>query len=206
VSARIVQAGYDALAPRFGEWSARVDGDPWATFVDDLAARLRPGARVLDLGCGNGEKLARLAGRGLELTGVDFSVEQLRLAEAAVPEATFVQADFTELEREPASFDAVVALYSVTHVPRERHGELFQRIRGWLQPGGLFLASLSHAGGPDWTGEWLGVEMFFSGFDADTNRRLVREAALELLRDEPVCMQEPEGEVAFLWVLARRPA
>jgi SAM-dependent methyltransferase len=205
VSARVVQAGYDALAPRFGEWSARVEGDPWASFVDDLAARLRPGARVLDLGCGNGEKLARLAGRGFELTGVDFSAQQLRLAEAAVPDATFVHADFSELELEPASLDAVVALYSVMHVPRERHGELFERIGGWLKPGGLFLASLSHVGGPDWIGDWLGVKMFFSGFDADTNRRLVGAAGLELLRDELVFMQEPEGEVGFLWVLARRP-
>ena len=98
MSARVVQAGYDALAPRFGEWSARVEGDPWASFVDDLAARLRPGARVLDLGCGNGEKLARLAGRGFELTGVDLSAQQLRLAEGAVPEATFVHADFAELD------------------------------------------------------------------------------------------------------------
>ena len=47
--------------------------------------------------------------------------------------------------------------------------------------------------------------MFFSGFDADTNRRLVREAGFELLVDELVWMQEPESEVAFLWVLARKP-
>jgi SAM-dependent methyltransferase len=201
-----VQAGYDALAPRFGEWAAQVEGDPWTRYLDDLAQRLPHGARVLDLGCGNGSKLSRLAGRGFELTGVDVSEEQLRLARAELPDATFLQADFSELDLEPESFDAVTALYSVMHVPRDEHRALFARIRNWLAPGGLFLASLSHVGGPDWTGEWLGVEMFFSGHDADTNRRLVREVGLELLGDELVFMREPDGEVGFLWVLARKPS
>jgi SAM-dependent methyltransferase len=65
---RTVQAGYDELAPRFGDWGQRIEGDPWKRFLDDLAARLPEGARVLDLGCGNGTKLARLAGR-FDLTG-----------------------------------------------------------------------------------------------------------------------------------------
>jgi hypothetical protein len=60
-------------------------------------------------------------------------------------------------------------------------------------------------GGDDWTGDWLGVPMFFSGFDADTNRRLLREAGLELILDDLIFMQEPQGDVAFLWVLARKP-
>jgi hypothetical protein len=90
-------------------------------------------------------------------------------------------------------------------VPRDRHPDLFARIRRWLRPGGLFLASLSHLGGPDRTYEWLGVDMFFSGFDAETNRRLIREAGFELVVDELVWMREPEGDAAFLWVLARKP-
>lgn len=203
---RTVEVGYDALADRFGEWMARVEGDPWERFVDELAERLPAGARVLDLGCGNGAKISRLANR-FDVTGVDISARQLRLARAAVPEATFVQADFSSLEAPAGAFDAVTAFYSIVHVPRDEQPGLLGRIRRWLKPGGLFLASLSHVGGDDRTDEWLGVEMFFSGFDAETNRRLVREAGFELLEDELVWMREPEpeGEVAFLWVLARKP-
>ena len=115
--------------------------------------------------------------------------------------------DFASLEAPAGLFDAVTAFYSIVHVPRDEQPGLLGRIRGWLKPGGLFLASMSHVGGDDRTDEWLGVEMFFSGFDAETNRRLVREAGFELLEDELVWMREPEpqGEVAFLWVLARKP-
>ena len=203
---RTVEAGYDALADRFGEWMARVEGDPWERFVDELADRLPEGARVLDLGCGNGAKTSRLADR-FEVTGVDISERQVELARAAVPGATFVQADFVELDFPAETFDAVTALYSIVHVPRDEQKPLLARILRWLKPGGLFLASMSHVGGEDRTDEWLGVPMFFSGFDAETNRRLVREAGFEVLVDDLVWMQEPEpeGEVAFLWVLARKP-
>lgn len=201
---RTVESGYDALAEGFGEWGTRVEGDPWARFVDDLAERLPAGAKVLDLGCGNGSKTARLADR-FDVTGVDISEQQLRLARDAVPKASFVQADFTELDFPAEELAAVTALYSIVHVPREEQAALFARIREWLKPGGLFLASLSHVGGEDRIDEWLGVDMFFSGFDADTNRRLVREAGFELIADELIWMREPESEVAFLWVLARKP-
>jgi SAM-dependent methyltransferase len=201
---RTVEAGYDELAPRFGEWMAGVEGDPWERFLDELTGRLEPGARVLDLGCGNGQKLARLAGR-FEVTGVDLSEEQLRLARGELPNATFVQADFAGLDFPAESFDAVTAFYSVSHVPREEHEALFARIAHWLTRGGLFLASLSANGTVDWTEEWLGVDMFFSAYDADTNRRLLRELGFELLIDEVVTMREPESDATFLWVLARKP-
>lgn len=203
---RTVEAGYDALAHRFGEWMARVEGDPWERFVDELADRLPVGARVLDLGCGNGAKISRLAAR-FDVAGVDISERQLQLARAAVPGATFVQADFARLEFPANAFDAVTALYSLVHVPREEQPDLLGGIRRWLKPGGLFLASMSHVGGEDRVDEWLGVDMFFSGFDADTNRRLVRDAGFELLTDELVWMHEPEpdGDTAFLWVLGRKP-
>jgi ubiquinone/menaquinone biosynthesis C-methylase UbiE len=202
---RTVQAGYDALAPHFGEWMSKVEGDPWERFVEELAARLPDGSRLLDLGCGGGAKTSSLAER-FEVVGVDISGEQLRLARAEVPDATFVQADFAELDVPDERFDAVTAFYSIVHVPREEHPALFARILRWLKPGGLFLASLSNVGGPDRTEEWLGVEMFFSGFPAETNCRLVREAGFELLLDEVVWMREPGLDVAFLWVLAQKPS
>jgi len=200
---RTVQAGYDTLGPRFGEWADHVHGDPSERFLDELADGLPGGGRVLDLGCGNGAKIARLAGR-FDLFAVDISERQLGLARTRLPGATLLTRDFSRLHFATDAFDAVTALYSIMHVPREEQACLFARIARWLKPDGLFLASFSHVGGPDRTYEWLGVDMFFSAFDAATNRQLVRDAGFELILDELVWMQEPQGEVAFLWVLARK--
>jgi cyclopropane fatty-acyl-phospholipid synthase-like methyltransferase len=202
---RTVRAGYDVLAPTFGHWNASIQGNPWERFVDELETRLADGARVLDLGCGDGTKTHRLAER-FDVVGVDISPEQLRLARTAAPELTFVEADLTELDFAAETFDGVTAFYSMMHGPRDRHLELFGTVLRWLKPGGLFLAPLSTVGGPDRIENWLGVDMFFSGFDAETNRCLVQDAGFELLIDEVIPMLEPGIETSFLWVLGRRPA
>jgi hypothetical protein len=44
--------------------------------------------------------------------------------------------------------------------------------------------------------------MFFSGYQATRNTELVREAGLEVAADEVVTIREPEGDVAFHWVMA----
>jgi cyclopropane fatty-acyl-phospholipid synthase-like methyltransferase len=204
---RVVQVAYDALGSRFGDWTARLEGEPLDRFLGELTARLERGARVLELGCGDGRTTTLLAPR-FEVVGVDLSEEQLRLARAAVPGGTFVHADLLELELPAEAHDAVTAFYSFMHVPRDHHAELLARIWTWLRPGGLFLAPLSTLGGPDRVERWLGVEMFFSGWDAETNGRLVRAAGFEVLVDEVIPMREADAgdETAFLWVLARKPA
>ncbi|HEY8801349.1 MAG TPA: methyltransferase domain-containing protein, partial [Candidatus Limnocylindrales bacterium] len=125
---------------------------------------------------------------------------------ANVPSATFVQADVTTLALPPASVDAVVAFYSLTHVPRAEHAALFERIRSWLRPGGLFLASLGVENAPDEIEpDWLGVDMFFSHFSARVNRRLVAEAGFVVERADVVAEPEDRHDARFLWVVARTP-
>ena len=152
--------------------------------------------------------MLRISREGRHVVGVDISSEQLRLAQAALPDATLIRADLMELDFPDSAFEAITAFYAFMHVPRDDHPELLRRIRRWLKPGGVFLAPLSTHGGPDRVENWLGVEMFFSGWDAETNKRLVRAAGLEVLTAEVVAMHEPESqyERAFLWVLAGKPA
>jgi cyclopropane fatty-acyl-phospholipid synthase-like methyltransferase len=204
--AQTVEAAYDALGARFGEWTARIEGEPLDRFLDELVSRLDKGAQVLELGCGDGRTTERLAER-FDVVGVDISSEQLRLAHAAVPETTFMHADLMELDFPRSSFEAITAFYVFMHIPRDDHPELFQRIHRWLKPGGVFIAPMSAVGGPDRVESWLGVQMFFSGWDAETNEILVRAAGLEVLVAEIIGKREPESEyeTAFLWVLARKP-
>jgi ubiquinone/menaquinone biosynthesis C-methylase UbiE len=202
---KLVEAGYDAMASHYLSWGARIEGDPRGRFLEEFARRLPDGARVLDLGCGAGVSSTRFLAERFEVLGVDISAVQLQLARRNVPRATFIQGDISELSFADASFAGVTALYSISHVPREEHADLFRDIAGWLEPGGLFLATLGAGETADWSGEWLGVPMFFSSHDADTNRALLRAAGFELLRDGVVEMREPEGTVSFLWILARKP-
>jgi SAM-dependent methyltransferase len=204
---RIVAEGYDRIAERYLAWS---DLRPSPTRLSYLALALElipPGSDVLDLGCGAGIPMTAALANGRTVTGVDISETQLEMARRNVPDGTFLQADMTTLSFEGASFDAVVAFYSLTHVPRDEGAELLGRIRGWLRPGGLFLASMGADDEPgDVEPDWLGVDMYFSHFGAKANRRLVESAGLVVERSALAVEPEDRHDARFLWVVARAPA
>jgi cyclopropane fatty-acyl-phospholipid synthase-like methyltransferase len=200
----LVGRGYDAIGERFAEWRDQIVGDPRRQWEEELVSRLEDGARVLELGCGAGvPDTQRLAAR-FRVTGVDVSAQQVRRARLSVPEAEFVQADFTVLELERESLDAVVSFYAFNHVPRELLAPTFARIHSWLVPGGLLMTALGTSDTEAWTGDFLGAPSFFSSFPRETNTQLVREAGFEILRDELVTFREPDGDATFQWVLALR--
>jgi SAM-dependent methyltransferase len=201
----LVGRGYDVIGDRFVEWRNRIIGDPRGWWMEQLVSRLPADARVLELGCGNGIPDTKALAQRFRVKGVDISPEQVRRARANVPEAEFVVGDFTSLEIEPSSYDAVAAFYSFNHVPRDLLASLLDDIRSWLSPGGLFLAAFGTSDTEGWTGQWLGgTLMFFSSFPPETNSRLVDDAGFERLLDEVVTLQEPDGDGTFQWVLARR--
>lgn len=208
----VVRRGYDAMAERY---LAAVDGtatSPALTaqierHLARFTARVPAGAAVLDLGCGAGVPVTRALAARYRVTGVDVSPRQVGLARQHVPSATFVVADMLGLELPAAAFGGVVAFFSLIHVPRERLPGLLARIAGWLSPGGVLLAPL---GAKDVAAhrraDWLGAPMFWSHHDADTSRRLVEAAGLEVETAEVERIEDGvEGPEAFLWVLARRP-
>jgi SAM-dependent methyltransferase len=197
----VVARGYDVAAAnylkRFGHSRVR---DRW---LHEFIAGLTKHARILDLGCGAGVPVARqLAERGFDVVGVDGSIRQIELARSNVTAAEFIHADMTNADFASSSFDGVAAFYSITHVPREEHGTLLLRIINWLKPGGPFVASLGSRESPGWMGEWLGVEMFFSHYDASANEQLVRDAGFNIEHLETVEQDNDDGR--FLWVIARR--
>jgi cyclopropane fatty-acyl-phospholipid synthase-like methyltransferase len=200
---QIVADAYDAIGETFAAWREGFVGDPRRGWEDDLAGRLEDGARVLDLGCGGGSPETKRLAQRFDVTGVDISPRQVERARAAIPEAEFVCADFTELELPARSFDAVVSFVVFNHVPRELLAPLLGNVHGWLVSGGWLLAAFGASDTPGWTGDWLGAETFFSGFPPEINSRLVREADFTIERDEVVVYDSPDGTERFQWVLAR---
>jgi cyclopropane fatty-acyl-phospholipid synthase-like methyltransferase len=201
----VVRHGYDRIGERYREWSSgsavRLE---WLRF---LLEELRPGAVVVDLGCGAGEPATRLLSESHRVIGVDASFEQLRLARTAAPTALLAQADITQFSLNPGSVDAVASFYALGHVPSERHAPLFGAVARWLRPGGLLLTSAPVDAGDATDPDWLGVPMFFGGIGTDATRRAITDCGLHLERFEVVEEDEGDGRVVpFLWLLARRPA
>ncbi len=206
-ASELVRAGYERLGRRYGEWTD--DNDPTfrETYLELLESHLEPGSRVVELGSGNGIPTAQRLTEQHRLVCVDFALAQLELVGTNAPKAKRAVADMSDVAFAPASVDAVVAFYSIIHVPRERHRELFASVARWLRPGGSFVASL---GGPreepGVVDEWIdGVEMYWSFYDADATVGMITEAGLAIERHEVLANFEDGREVKFLWVLARKP-
>src|SRR5262249_51947913 len=137
--------------------------------------------------------------------GVDISAQQLARAKRHVPTASFIQADMTSLAFTRPYFDAVVAFYSLVHIPRQDHAALFHAIASWVHPGGWCLATLGLGDlAAGWDPDWLGVPMYWSSFDRSTSLSLLREAGFVVQRACEETADEDGVAVTFLWVLARR--
>jgi len=202
----LVQRGYDAISRAYRDDQGHAgpdqaeDTDRYAGWIDELAAVLPGGGAVLDLGCGAGvPTCARLVQHGFDVTGLDFSAVQIERARALVPGASFVQADMVTWSAPPATFDAIVSLYALIHVPVVDQRSLFDRVRHWLTPGGYFLATV---GFERWTGveDYLGAPMFWDHADEATTLGWMQEVGLEPQWHRYVS----EGDSGHTLVLARR--
>jgi SAM-dependent methyltransferase len=151
--------------------------------------------------------MSRTLARTYHVHGVDISPRQIELARALVPDATFECADMTNLAIPDESCDAVVALFSLTHVEREDLPPLLAHIRGWLRPNGTLVAAFGTRDDPGTIeDDWLGAPMFFSHFDAATNEQLVVDAGFDVLKSRVVTEPEDGQPADFLWITARPKA
>ncbi|MBW3657933.1 MAG: class I SAM-dependent methyltransferase [Actinobacteria bacterium] len=198
----IVRQGYDAVSCVYQNDTGSIAPGIRGEVLRDLATRLPRGGRVLDVGCGNGVPVAReLARLGFDVVGVDISPVQISRARSPVTDATFLRADITAARFPPDWFDAVVAFWSIIHVPVSRQPGLLDRIATWSRPGAWFTATV---GVTAWTGveqDWLGVtgsSMYWSHTDRPTFRGWLTERGFTIDRENFV----PEGESGHQWVLA----
>jgi cyclopropane fatty-acyl-phospholipid synthase-like methyltransferase len=202
-ASRVVADGYDAIAARYLAWSS--NAPVRLRYLELLLELLPQSADVLELGCGAGEPVTRRLAERHRVMAVDVSAAQLELAAQNAPGAQLILADMADVSFAPGSFDAVASFYALTHVPRERHADLIARIVSWLRPRGLVVLTMGSSDNPGAIDpDWLGTPMYFSHFDAPTNRALVQRSGVRLISAEVVDEAERDPGARFLWVVGRR--
>ena len=148
---------YDELDPFYRAlWGEHLHHGLWITgrespgqaalaLVDEVARRAGvgkdPGGRpldVCDVGSGYGAVARRLADQGARVTGLTVSEAQYRHAVARSSSPRFLLGDWLENDLADASFDAVIAIESLSHMtdPARAVAEAYRVLR----PGGRFVA------------------------------------------------------------------
>ena len=95
----------------------------------------KPGASVVDLGCGNGALTRKLAGKGYQVTGVDASPEMIALAREAHPELTFRCEDALSFMLEKPA-DAIFSNAVFHWIDADKQDALIANVARNLVPGG----------------------------------------------------------------------
>lgn len=154
------RAAWDARAER---WDARAAANAQkadrAADLDRIwdSLVLRPGARLLDAGCGSGHFALALAERGVRVTGVDFSSEMIRLARGHAacqgPAVEWRVGDISGLDDAAGAYDAILARVVLPFVPHLT--ATLREFRRVLRPGGRLLASVPGALSPIYAASWL---------------------------------------------------
>jgi ubiquinone/menaquinone biosynthesis C-methylase UbiE len=128
----IVRDGYDAMSDRYAAWQSEISGDPRDRWTQRLLSLLPDRPDILELGCGAGIQPTPTFTSIGRLTGIDISGAQIERARKALPEAKLIHGDFTTATFAAESFDAVVALFTLTHVPTADLPALLGRVpRGY---------------------------------------------------------------------------
>ena len=107
------------------------------------AMELKPGERVLELGCGPGDLTAELVARGAKVHAVDRSLEMLSVAAKEAPGAELQRADLRGFTP-PGRYDAALIAFVLHELPIEDVGGVVERAAGALDTGGR-LVILDHA-------------------------------------------------------------
>lgn len=99
----------------------------------------QPCARALEIGCGAGLFARELAARCGEVLALDLSprmIERARQRLASVENVELRVKDVLAWEIPPGSFDCIVSITTLHHLPM---GEMLQRMKQGLRPGGVLL-------------------------------------------------------------------
>jgi len=176
-----VKAGYNKAARAYSKGRDQFKNDK---YLDRLDSLLKPNSVILDVGCGSGKPVTEFfVNHGHQVTGIDISKEQIKLAKENVPQGLFEVRDMSLLKPGEYAVDAIVSFYTIFHIPREQHLGLLKKLHTFLNDDGVLLITM---GATDWEGneEFFGVQMHWSHYGKDKNSQMVREAGFELLVDE----------------------
>jgi SAM-dependent methyltransferase len=137
---KLVKDNYDDIAEAFDLDRRK----PVWPETAKLASEVKPGSRVLDVGCGNGRLFNALSGKGVDYVGVDNSNNLLDKARSNYPDAKFIVGDMLSLDSLGLGrFDEVFCIATIHHLPgKANRAEGWRQLASCLKPGGRAVVSV----------------------------------------------------------------
>ena len=132
---------YDKFAETYSNTFAVANKKSISAYFSQIDFNLR-GARLLDMGCGDGSDLRVFGKEGAVLSGVDASEEMVKLATARNPGADIKVGRFEALPFPDGHFDVVVSKWAIQTSPEIE--PIYKEVARVLKPNGAFLFLACH--------------------------------------------------------------
>jgi SAM-dependent methyltransferase len=165
-------------------------------WLDRFLAQLPAKPKVLDIGCGTGEPIARyLLETGCAVTGIDAAREMIDIAKDHFPDATWLVSDMRSLNLN-ATYDGLLAWDSFFHLSPADQSRMFPIFRRHAAAG----AALMFTSGPSFgeaMGTFEGEPLYHASLDATEYRRLLDSHGFDVI-DHVV--EDPECGRHTVWI------
>jgi SAM-dependent methyltransferase len=173
-------------------------------WLDRFLAHVPPAGRVLDIGCGMGEPIARYCiEAGFHIVGIDSSPSMIAMCRARFPEAEWLVADMRDLELD-RRFDGILAWDSFFHLsPNDQRG-MFPRFAGHARRDAPLLFTSGTSEG-EVLGSYCGEPLYHGSLDTSEYEHLLAANGFSVQRYVP---NDPEcwGHTVWLAGYARAAA
>ena len=156
-----------------------------------LTEHVRPGARVIDVGCGCGRDMGWFEAQGIHVVGVDLSLAMLDWARC-VTTGSLMLADMRRLALRDASFEGAWCSASLLHLPKREAPGALGAIRRILKPGGMLMLGVQEGDCECWEGGYVeGGMRFFARYGRAEMEALLADAGFTVREIDVECTHRP---------------
>ncbi|MDF1757528.1 MAG: class I SAM-dependent methyltransferase [Legionellaceae bacterium] len=154
-------------------------------------------SKILDLGCGMGEPIAKyFLDHGYELTGVDSNENLLSLAASRLPKGEFLVADMRSLSLDK-KFDLIIAWNSFFHLTQDEQRKMFVIFANHLNSGGVLLFTSGPEEGEIWSNNG-GEDLYHASKSPEEYKQILKQHQFELLEYK---IEDPDCNGHTVWLV-----
>ena len=169
-------------------------------WLERFIALLPSKPKVLDIGCGSGEPIARyLIEKGCAVTGIDASPEMIEIAQGYFPQATWHVADMRALTL-GEKFAGMLAWNSFFHLSQADQRQMFPTFRRCAANGAVLMFTSGPSAG-DTIGTCQGEALYHSSLDGIEYRQLLDRNGFDVVDN---VVEDPDCGQHTVWIARLR--
>lgn len=130
-------AVYNTIASDYDDCFNTISGH-----LDDFLNLVQPNGKILDVGCGPGIDSQYMSLKGFDVIGIDNAEQMLVLAKQKQSRAKFILHDIITWNCESNYFDAILASYSLIHIPKNKMQGVLKKFNRILKEKGILSISI----------------------------------------------------------------